>query len=81
MQLLRVKKIADHPWSIVVRHGPSVESRSTTLVLRDPIEGVVCELFDVAVLPGIRNPVAIGFKTDEIRRLISIDDAADVVSI
>lgn len=38
------------------------------------IEGVVRELFDVAVLPGIRNPAAIGFRTDEVRRVISIDD-------
>jgi uncharacterized protein (TIGR03032 family) len=38
------------------------------------LEGVVRELFDVAVLPGIRNPAAIGFKTDEIQRVISIDD-------
>ena len=32
------------------------------------------ELFDVAVLPGVRNPAAIGFITDEIRRVISIDE-------
>ena len=38
------------------------------------IEGVVRELFDVAVLPGVRNPAAIGFKTDEIQRVISIDE-------
>ena len=38
------------------------------------IEGVVRELFDVTVLPGIRNPAAIGFRTDEIKRVISIDD-------
>lgn len=38
------------------------------------IDGVVRELFDVAVLPGIRNPSAIGFMTDEIQRVISIDD-------
>ena len=38
------------------------------------IEGVVRELFDVAVLPGIRNPAAIGFMTDEIQRVISIDE-------
>ena len=37
------------------------------------IEGVVRELFDVAVLPDIRNPALVGFKTDEIRRVISID--------
>ena len=39
------------------------------------IEGVVRELYDVAILPGVRRPSAIGFKTDEIRRIISIDDA------
>ncbi|MBU2583134.1 MAG: TIGR03032 family protein [Alphaproteobacteria bacterium] len=38
------------------------------------IEGVVRELYDVAVLPGIRRPSVIGFKTDEIARLISIDE-------
>ena len=38
------------------------------------IEGVVRELFDVAVLPGVRNPAAIGFVTDEIQRVISIDE-------
>jgi hypothetical protein len=38
------------------------------------IEGVVRELFDVAALPGVRNPAAIGFVTDEIQRVISIDE-------
>ena len=37
-------------------------------------EGVVRELYDVAVLPGVRNPAAIGFVTDEIQRVISIDE-------
>lgn len=36
------------------------------------IEGVVSELYDVAVLPGVHRPAALGFKTDEIRRVISI---------
>ncbi|NWG47268.1 MAG: TIGR03032 family protein [Alphaproteobacteria bacterium] len=36
------------------------------------IEGVVSELYDVALLPGVRRPAAIGFKTDEIRRVIRI---------
>jgi uncharacterized protein (TIGR03032 family) len=35
-------------------------------------EGVVSELYDVAVLPGVRRPAAIGFKSDEIRRVISL---------
>ncbi len=36
------------------------------------IEGVVEELYDVAVLPGVRRPMVIGFKTDEIRRVVTI---------
>jgi hypothetical protein len=36
------------------------------------IEGVVEELYDVAVLPGVRRPMAIGLGTDEIRRVITI---------
>jgi uncharacterized protein (TIGR03032 family) len=35
-------------------------------------EGVVSELYDVIPLPGVRRPMALGFKTDEIRRVISI---------
>lgn len=31
------------------------------------IEGVVQELYDVAVLPGISRPKMLGFRTDEIR--------------
>ncbi len=37
--------------------------------------GVVKELYDVAVLPGVVRPAAIGFKSDEIRRVITIGDA------
>lgn len=40
------------------------------------IEGVVRELYDVAVLPGVRRPSAIGFRTDEVKHVLSIDDAA-----
>lgn len=39
------------------------------------IEGVIDELFDVAALPGIRNPSAIGLKGTEIQRVLSIDPA------
>jgi uncharacterized protein (TIGR03032 family) len=38
------------------------------------LEGVVRELYDVAVLPGVRRPTALGFKTDEIRRTIAVGD-------
>jgi uncharacterized protein (TIGR03032 family) len=37
------------------------------------IEGVVRELYDVAVLPNVRRPSLIGFKTDEVRYVLSID--------
>lgn len=37
------------------------------------IEGVVRELFDVAVLPGIRCPSLIGLKGDDVLRVLSID--------
>ncbi len=38
------------------------------------IEGVVRELYDVAVLPGVVMPSALGFKTEEIRRTITIEE-------
>jgi uncharacterized protein (TIGR03032 family) len=38
------------------------------------IEGVVSELYDVAVLPGITRPSIIGFRSDEIRRTVSIEE-------
>jgi len=37
------------------------------------IEGIVTELYDVIALPGRRTPSMIGFKSDEIRRVISMD--------
>jgi uncharacterized protein (TIGR03032 family) len=38
------------------------------------LEGMVEELYDVAVLPGVRRPMAIGLKTDEIRRTITVGE-------
>lgn len=38
------------------------------------VEGLVRELYDVAILPNIRHPSLIGFKGDEIRYVISIRD-------
>lgn len=37
------------------------------------IEGVISELFDVAVLPGVRTPSAIGLLGPEILKVVSID--------
>jgi uncharacterized protein (TIGR03032 family) len=37
------------------------------------MEGVVEELYDVVALPNVRRPMALGFKTDEIRRVLSVE--------
>jgi uncharacterized protein (TIGR03032 family) len=37
------------------------------------LEGVVTELYDVQVLPNVKRPMAIGFQTDEIARLLTLD--------
>ena len=37
------------------------------------MEGILHELYDVIALPGIRRPQAIGLKTDEIRRILTIE--------
>jgi uncharacterized protein (TIGR03032 family) len=42
------------------------------------IEGMVRELYDVAVLPGVSRPMALGFKTDEIQRMIAVDDQGNL---
>lgn len=36
------------------------------------ISGIVEELYDVVVLPGVVRPMALGFVSDEIRRVISV---------
>ncbi|MCB1641911.1 MAG: DUF4915 domain-containing protein, partial [Xanthomonadales bacterium] len=41
------------------------------------IEGAVAELFDTAVLPGCRNPGAVGFRSDEIRHTLSLPPTSD----
>jgi uncharacterized protein (TIGR03032 family) len=37
------------------------------------VEGMVNEIYDVAVLPGAVRPVALGFKTNEIQQMIAVD--------
>ncbi len=38
------------------------------------IEGVVDEVFDVAVVPGAIRPMLLGFKTDEIKHMVRFND-------
>ena len=42
------------------------------------LAGVVQELYDVVLLPGVRRPSAIGFKSDSIRRVITVGDAGKI---
>ncbi len=50
-----------------------IDLRSGDIVHWLRMEGVVEELYDVVALPNIRRPMALGFKTDEIRRVLSIE--------
>ncbi|MBE9076943.1 TIGR03032 family protein [Romeria aff. gracilis LEGE 07310] len=52
-----------------------IDLRSGDLVHTLRIEGVIAELYDVAVIPGVRRPMAIGFRNDEIRRVLSVGDS------
>jgi uncharacterized protein (TIGR03032 family) len=38
------------------------------------LERDVSELYDVAALPGVVRPMALGFKTDEIQRALAVED-------
>jgi uncharacterized protein (TIGR03032 family) len=53
-------------------HVIDLRSGDTAHWLR--LEGVVQELYDVAVLPGVSRPLALGFKSDEIRRTLAVGD-------
>jgi uncharacterized protein (TIGR03032 family) len=38
------------------------------------IEGIVKELYDAVVLPRVTRPQALGFKTDEVRRVLRVGE-------
>src|SRR5262245_59414257 len=54
-------------------HVVDLNSGDTAHWLR--LEGMVSELYDVAVLPGVVRPMALGFKTDDIQRLLTVGPA------
>lgn len=49
-----------------------IDLRSGDIVHWLRIEGIVEELYDVSIIPQVRQPMALGFKSDEIRRMITI---------
>jgi uncharacterized protein (TIGR03032 family) len=44
------------------------------------IDGVVEELFDVVVLPGVSNPQIVGFQGEEIERLVNFPESGGMVT-
>jgi len=55
-----------------------IDTRTGDAVHWLKIDGIVEELYDVAVIPGARRPMAFGFKTDEIRRAIRVGEEASL---
>lgn len=53
-----------------------IDLRSGDLAHWLRIEGIVTELFDAILLPGVKRPAAIGFRSDEIRRVLSVGEQA-----
>ena len=51
-----------------------IDLRSGDVVHWLRVEGMVSELYDVVVLPGVVRPMALGFRSDEIQRLLSVGD-------
>ncbi|MCC5633712.1 TIGR03032 family protein [Nostoc sphaeroides CHAB 2801] len=50
-----------------------IDLQSGDIVHSVRIDGVILELYDVVTLPGIRRPMAIGLRTDEIRRVVTVE--------
>lgn len=51
-----------------------IDLRSGDVVHWIRVEGVVTELYDVVALPSVVRPQALGFKTDEIRRVLRVGE-------
>ena len=66
-----LKKRDAEPWCGV----QIIETRTGDIVQWIRLEGAVTELFDVAVLPGVRRPTATGSLTSDIHSLITIEGA------
>lgn len=54
-----------------------VDLRSGDTVHWIRVEGIVTEIYDVAIIPGVRRPMAIGTRADDIKRMISVEGGPD----
>ena len=59
--------------SLVPSGSVVVDLETGDLLHHMRIEGVVQELFDVAVMPGVLRPMLLGFKTDEIKQMVRFE--------
>lgn len=50
-----------------------IELNTGTVVEWLRFEGIITELYDVQVLPEVKRPMALGFQTDEISRILTLD--------
>ncbi len=56
-----------------------IDLRSGTIAHWLRVDGErVTELYDAVVLPGVRQPMAVGFKTNEIERLMLVDEEGQI---
>jgi uncharacterized protein (TIGR03032 family) len=51
-----------------------IDLRSGDIVHWIRLEGIVQELYDVVVLPSVTRPMALGLRSDEIRRTVSLEN-------
>src|SRR5262249_12423380 len=51
-----------------------IDTRTGDIVHWLRIQGVVTELYDVIVLPKLARPSMIGFRNQEIRRVVSVEE-------
>lgn len=65
----RLKAADSEPWCGI----QVIDLDSGTCVEWFRIDGAVAEIFDVAVLPGVACPMALGFASNEIKTLITHD--------
>jgi len=55
-----------------------IDLKTGTIVHWVRIEGTITELYDVGVLPGTQKPMALGFQTQEIEQLISLEPLSEI---
>jgi uncharacterized protein (TIGR03032 family) len=64
------------------RCGFSIVSLDTGEIVHEvALEGEITELYDVQVLPGVTRPNALGFISDEIARLITLDPSSPLLGL